>query len=261
VVAGGGADVDALLSLPRRWAIHFHSTLKGACDGINPPLPGVSRPGVRDTFLRRHRGENLRGVVFGGIFCRLTRTLQGILTRVRIPSLRAGSSLRRCRAARPRAGAVVPVWPAACGYVSAELRADRREAQPLAYGERERSSSSTPRPLCGIQSRLRCGHDLSVCRPTGGPSRFLSRLPASVRGVRLHAGAKQREALLTDLFTCPQDCCRRITEGIAAKPHQAVGLSRGLNGPGCQPAPASIAQPPAGQSASRAEFAAARVAQ
>jgi coproporphyrinogen III oxidase len=61
---GGGADLTPYYPFLED-ARHFHRTLKGACDAVNPAYYNVFKPWCDEYFYLKHRGET-RGV--GGIF-------------------------------------------------------------------------------------------------------------------------------------------------------------------------------------------------
>jgi len=131
--------------------MHFHSTLKGACDGINrADDPEDSWGRVTSPTLRSIECA-AKPVAYGGVFFTDYRTSSAgnpIVTGSGSPV--CGRSSSAAAAGREQRGAseqavILPVGHRLRNGFSAELRADRhREAHPLAYhGERRNASSSS----------------------------------------------------------------------------------------------------------------------
>jgi len=155
-----------------------------------------------------------------GIFFDYQGPFQEFLSRVQDPQS-AAAALPARRAARTRVGAVVQL-ASACGH-GFFCRATRRFVENATAGLRRArtpGSSSTARPYAGIQSRLRIrGPRFFGAADQRLTSRSDVRLPPlGALGYGYTPSQASREALLTDLFTCPQGWCRRITERIAANP-------------------------------------------
>ena len=129
---GGGADLTPYYPFLED-AQHFHATLKGACDSVDPGYYPVFKPWCDEYFFLKHRGET-RGV--GGIFYDYQEP-GGALYRgqdPRGPAAVAGAGLTP-----PRDWEALHNLAAACGgaFLPSYVPIVERR-QGLAWGDRER---------------------------------------------------------------------------------------------------------------------------
>jgi coproporphyrinogen III oxidase len=216
---GGGADLTPYYPFLED-AQHFHRTLKGACDSVNPAYYPVFKSWCDEYFFLKHRGET-RGV--GGIFYDY-QDPAGTLYKGQDPSGPAA-------AVSAQTGAIEQNWEqlfalaSACGnaflpsYVPiAEKRHD------LAYGDRERQFQLYRRGRYVEFNLVFDRGTIFGLQTNGRTESILMSLPPLVRweyGYSAEPGS--REALLTDLFTKPQDWLADPALAEQCRPHQAVG--------------------------------------
>jgi len=140
-----------------------------------------------------------------GISSTLTNPFRNPLTRVRIPVLRPQLFSGAAGPQDPEAGEQLFQLAAPAATVFCRVRAEsskKRNRWPTASAKRQFQLYRRGR-YCGIQSRLRSGHDLRAA--DNGRTRVESCVAAPlVRWEYGHTpGASSREALLTDLFNLP----------------------------------------------------------
>jgi coproporphyrinogen III oxidase len=215
---GGGADLTPYYPFLED-ARHFHRTLKQACDSVDPVFYPVFKPWCDEYFFLRHRGET-RGV--GGIFYDY-QDEAGVLYKGQEPQGPAA-------AAGAAAGAVPHSWDqllalaTACGnaflpsYVPIVER--RRD---LPWGERERQFQLYRRGRYVEFNLVFDRGTIFGLQTNGRTESILMSLPPLVRweyGYQVEPGS--REALLTDVFTRPQNWFEDPALEARCQPHQAV---------------------------------------
>jgi coproporphyrinogen III oxidase len=216
---GGGADLTPYYPFLED-ARHFHRTLKGACDSVNPAYYQVFKPWCDEYFYLKHRSET-RGV--GGIFYDY-QDPAGVLYKGQKPE---GSAA----AANERIGLVQHDWEAlfrlasACGQAFlpsyAPIVERRRE---MSYGDRERQFQLYRRGRYVEFNLVFDRGTIFGLQTKGRTESILMSLPPLVRweyGYQPEAGS--REALLTELFTRPQNWLEDDSLVDRCSPHQAVG--------------------------------------
>jgi coproporphyrinogen III oxidase len=216
---GGGADLTPYYPFLED-AQHFHRTLKGACDSVNPAYYQVFKPWCDEYFFLKHRGET-RGV--GGIFYDY-QDPGGALYKGQDPSGPAATESNRI-------GPVQQSWEqlfalaSACGNAflpSYVPIAEKRQAAP--YGERERDFQLYRRGRYVEFNLVFDRGTIFGLQTNGRTESILMSLPPLVRweyGYQSDPGS--REALLTDLFTRPQAWLSDAALVERCAPHGAVG--------------------------------------
>ena len=216
---GGGADLTPYYPFLED-AQHFHRTLKGACDSVDPAYYTVFKPWCDEYFFLKHRGET-RGV--GGIFYDY-QDPGGVLYKGSDP---AGPAA----AASAAVGMVEHDWEKlfqlaeACGnaFLPSYLPiAERRQATP--WGERERDFQLYRRGRY-VEFNLVWDRGTLFGLQSGGRTEsILMSLPPLVRWEYAYTPeAGSREALLTEVFTRPQNWLDDGALQDRCAPHQAVG--------------------------------------
>ena len=216
---GGGADLTPYYPFLED-AQHFHRTLKGACDSVNPAYYPVFKPWCDEYFFLKHRQET-RGV--GGIFYDY-QDPRGVLYKGQDPNGPAA-------AASQTAGAVGQSWEqlfqlaSACGnaFLPSYLPiAEKRQFTPFSTRERDFQLYRRGRY---VEFNLVFDRGTIFGLQTNGRTEsILMSLPPLVRweyGYQAEAGS--REALLTDLFTRPQNWLGDPSLAARCQPHGAVG--------------------------------------
>ena len=130
---GGGADLTPYYPFLED-AKHFHRTLKGACDSVNPAFYEVFKPWCDEYFYLKHRDET-RGV--GGIFYDY-QDPRGVLYKGQDPQGPAAAAGQRL-GAQPQSWEQLFALASACGNAflpSYVPIAEKRHNTPS--GERER---------------------------------------------------------------------------------------------------------------------------
>jgi coproporphyrinogen III oxidase len=216
---GGGADLTPYYPFLED-AQHFHRSLKEACDSVDPAYYPVFKPWCDDYFFLKHRGET-RGV--GGIFYDY-QDPGGVLYKGSDPT---GSAA----AASAANGAVEHDWEklfrlaGACGnaFLPSYLPiAERRQATP--WGERERDFQLYRRGRYVEFNLVFDRGTIFGLQTNGRTESILMSLPPLVRweyGYQSEPGS--REALLTEVFTRPQNWLEDGSLLERCAPHQAVG--------------------------------------
>ena len=216
---GGGADLTPYYPFLED-AQHFHRTLKGACDSVDPGYYSVFKPWCDEYFFLKHRAET-RGV--GGIFYDY-QDPSGVLYKGSDPTGPAA-------AASAATGAVEHDWEklfqlaGACGnaFLPSYLPiAERRQATP--WGERERDFQLYRRGRYVEFNLVFDRGTIFGLQTNGRTESILMSLPPLVRweyGYQSEPGS--REALLTDVFTRPQNWLEDGSLVERCAPHQAVG--------------------------------------
>ncbi|MFO0037451.1 MAG: oxygen-dependent coproporphyrinogen oxidase [Synechococcaceae cyanobacterium] len=215
---GGGADLTPYYPFLDD-ARHFHRSLKQACDSVDPTYYTVFKPWCDEYFFLRHRGET-RGV--GGIFYDY-QDEGGTLYKGQDPGGPA--------AAVGAAGGPIPQdWEklfalaSACGNAflpSYVPIVERRQETP--WGDRERQFQLYRRGRYVEFNLVFDRGTIFGLQTNGRTESILMSLPPLVRweyGYQVEAGS--REALLTEVFTRPQNWLEDpALEGLC-QGHQAV---------------------------------------
>ena len=216
---GGGADLTPYYPFLED-ARHFHATLKGACDAVNPDLHKVFKPWCDEYFFLKHRGET-RGV--GGIFYDYQDSC-GTLYKgqdSRGPAATIASELGR----RPLSWEQLFNLGQSCGRAflpSYSPIVERRHS--LTYGDRERAFQLYRRGRYVEFNLVWDRGTIFGLQTNGRTESILMSLPPLVRweyGYEAEPGS--REALLTELFTKPQDWLGDASLEERCRPHGAVG--------------------------------------
>jgi coproporphyrinogen III oxidase len=218
---GGGADLTPYYPFLED-ARHFHRTLKGACDSVDPLYYKVFKPWCDEYFYLRHRQET-RGV--GGIFYDYQDS-GGVLYK--------GSEPEAAAAAATVAAASGPIeqdWEklfrlaSACGQAflpSYGPIVERRN--DLAYGETERQFQLYRRGRYVEFNLVFDRGTIFGLQTNGRTESILMSLPPLVRWEYGYTPAPgSREALLTEVFTRPQNWLEDPGLDALCLPHQAVG--------------------------------------
>ena len=215
---GGGADLTPYYPFLAD-AQHFHRTLKGACDSVDPAFYQVFKPWCDEYFYLKHRDET-RGV--GGIFYDYPDP-RGVLYKGQDPKGPAAAASQAI-GARPQSWEQLFSLASACGNAflpSYAPIAEKRHNTP--YGERERQFQLYRRGRY-VEFNLVFDRGTLFGLQSGGRTEsILMSLPPLVRweyGYTPEAGS--REALLTDLFTRPQRWLEDPALEERCRPHQAV---------------------------------------
>ncbi|MFN7896330.1 MAG: oxygen-dependent coproporphyrinogen oxidase [Cyanobacteriota bacterium] len=220
---GGGADLTPYYPFLED-ARHFHRTLKGACDSVDPRYYKVFKPWCDEYFYLRHRQET-RGV--GGIFYDY-QDPGGVLYKGSEPEAAAAVAAATVAAA---SGPIEQDWEklfrlaTACGHAflpSYGPIVERRNN--LAYGETERQFQLYRRGRYVEFNLVFDRGTIFGLQTNGRTESILMSLPPLVRWEYGYTPAPgSREALLTEVFTRPQNWLEDPALDALCLPHQAVG--------------------------------------
>ncbi len=220
---GGGADLTPYYPFLED-ARHFHRTLKGACDSVDPRYYKVFKPWCDEYFYLRHRQET-RGV--GGIFYDY-QDPGGALYKGSEPEAAAAVAAATVAAA---SGPIEQDWEklfrlaTACGQAflpSYGPIVERRNN--LAYGETERQFQLYRRGRYVEFNLVFDRGTIFGLQTNGRTESILMSLPPLVRWEYGYTPAPgSREALLTEVFTRPQNWLEDPALDALCLPHQAVG--------------------------------------
>ncbi|MFN7741633.1 MAG: oxygen-dependent coproporphyrinogen oxidase [Cyanobacteriota bacterium] len=220
---GGGADLTPYYPFLED-ARHFHRTLKGACDSVDPRYYKVFKPWCDEYFYLRHRQET-RGV--GGIFYDY-QDPGGVLYKGSEPEAAAAAAAATVAAA---SGPIEQDWEklfrlaTACGQAflpSYGPIVERRNN--LAYGETERQFQLYRRGRYVEFNLVFDRGTIFGLQTNGRTESILMSLPPLVRWEYGYTPAPgSREALLTEVFTRPQNWLEDPALDALCLPHQAVG--------------------------------------
>jgi len=220
---GGGADLTPYCPFLED-ARHFHRTLKGACDSVDPRYYKVFKPWCDEYFYLRHRQET-RGV--GGIFYDY-QDPGGVLYKGSEPEAAAAVAAATVAAA---SGPIEQDWEklfrlaTACGQAflpSYGPIVERRNN--LAYGETERQFQLYRRGRYVEFNLVFDRGTIFGLQTNGRTESILMSLPPLVRWEYGYTPAPgSREALLTEVFTRPQNWLEDPALDALCLPHQAVG--------------------------------------
>ena len=215
---GGGADLTPYYPFLDD-ARHFHRTHKAACDSVHPDLHKVFKPWCDEYFFLKHRGET-RGV--GGIFYDYQDS-SGVLYKGQDPSGPAASVSSEL-GPRPLGWEQLFSLGQANGRAFLPAYAPIVEKRhPMAYGDRERDFQLYRRGRYVEFNLVWDRGTIFGLQTNGRTESILMSLPPLVRweyGYKAEPGS--REALLTELFTKPQDWLGDPTLDDRCRPHQAI---------------------------------------
>jgi coproporphyrinogen III oxidase len=198
---GGGADLTPYYPFLED-ARHFHRTLKGACDGVHPAYYKVFKPWCDEYFFLKHRGET-RGV--GGIFYDY-QDPAGALYKGQDP-LGPAAAVAAATGPVPRTWEQLFQLAGACGnaFLPSYLPiVQKRHDTP--YGEQERQFQLYRRGRYVEFNLVFDRGTIFGLQTNGRTESILMSLPPLVRWEYAYAPeAGSREALLTEVFTRPQN--------------------------------------------------------
>ena len=216
---GGGADLTPYYPFLED-ARHFHRTLKGACDSVDPRYYQVFKPWCDEYFFLRHRQET-RGV--GGIFYDY-QDPGGVL-------YKGGDAEGPAAAAAAAVGPIEQDWEklfslaSACGHAflpSYTPIVEQRHG--MTYGEAERQFQLYRRGRYVEFNLVFDRGTIFGLQTNGRTESILMSLPPLVRWEYGYTPAPgSREALLTDVFTRPQNWLEDRALDALCQTHQAVG--------------------------------------
>ncbi len=215
---GGGADLTPYYPFLAD-ARHFHRTLQGACDSVDPRYYKVFKPWCDEYFYLRHRQET-RGV--GGIFYDY-QDPGGVL-------YKGGEPEAAAAAAAAASGPIEQDWEqlfslaSACGQAFLPSYAPIVERRNnLAYGEAERQFQLYRRGRYVEFNLVFDRGTIFGLQTNGRTESILMSLPPLVRWEYGYIPAPgSREALLTEVFTRPQNWLEDPALEPLCQPHQAV---------------------------------------
>ena len=215
---GGGADLTPYYPFLDD-ARHFHRTHQQACNSVHPNLHKVFKPWCDEYFYLKHRGET-RGV--GGIFYDYQDS-RGTL-------YKGQDSTGVAAKVSSELGATPLSWEQLFSLGQANGRAFLPSYAPIveqrhstAYGDREREFQLYRRGRYVEFNLVWDRGTIFGLQTNGRTESILMSLPPLVRweyGYSAEAGS--REALLTDLFTTPQDWLGDTSLEDRCRPYQAI---------------------------------------
>jgi coproporphyrinogen III oxidase len=215
---GGGADLTPYYPFLDD-ARHFHRQHKQACDGVSPDLYPIFKPWCDEYFFLKHRGET-RGI--GGIFYDY-QDGNGQLYKGQNPEGPAAAVVQRT-GLRPLSWEQLHALARACGQAFLPAYAPIVEKRhELPYGDRERQFQLYRRGRYVEFNLVWDRGTIFGLQTNGRTESILMSLPPLARweyGYTAPAGS--REALLTDLFTRPQNWLEDASLEERCRPHQAV---------------------------------------
>ena len=215
---GGGADLTPFYPFLND-ARHFHSIHKEACDSVSSELYKVFKPWCDEYFFLKHRSET-RGI--GGIFFDYQDS-SGILYKGTNPEGAAGTISKEL-GSRPKTWNQLFALAKTCGkaFMPAYCPiAQKRQTTP--YGDKERQFQLYRRGRYAEFNLVWDRGTIFGLQTNGRTESILMSLPPLARWeYGYKAPTDSREALLTDLFTKPQDWMDDSTLEAACLLHQAV---------------------------------------
>ena len=215
---GGGADLTPFYPFLDD-ARHFHRQLKQACDQVSPDLYPVFKLWCDEYFFLKHRGET-RGI--GGIFYDY-QDGNGQLYKGQDPEGPA-AAMAQTIGSRPLAWDALHDLARACGQAFLPAYAPIVEKRhDLPYGERERQFQLYRRGRYVEFNLVWDRGTIFGLQTNGRTESILMSLPPLARWEYGYAAPEgSREALLTDLFTRPQNWLEDPSLDERCRPHQAL---------------------------------------
>jgi coproporphyrinogen III oxidase len=197
---GGGADLTPYYPFLED-AKHFHRSLKAACDSVNPAYFPIFKPWCDEYFYLKHRAET-RGV--GGIFYDYQEPGREIY---RGQNPEGEAAKLGANHVPDRSWEGLFQLASACGNAFLGSYCPIVEKRnPIAYGDRERQFQLYRRGRYVEFNLVFDRGTIFGLQTNGRTESILMSLPPLVRweyGYQAEAGS--REALLTELFTKPQN--------------------------------------------------------
>ncbi len=215
---GGGADLTPFYPYLED-ARHFHHVHKNACDSISPELHSVFKPWCDEYFFLKHRNET-RGI--GGIFYDY-QDGSGVLYKGQNPNGPA-AKVSKALGPKPKTWEELFSLASACGraFLPAYLPiVQKRQGQP--YEQKERDFQLYRRGRYVEFNLVWDRGTIFGLQTNGRTESILMSLPPLARweyGYKAPYGS--REALLTELFTKPQNWLEDKTLEEECKPHNAI---------------------------------------
>nr|WP_320668389.1 oxygen-dependent coproporphyrinogen oxidase [Prochlorococcus sp. MIT 1307] len=215
---GGGADLTPFYPYLED-ARHFHRVHKQACDSVSPELHNVFKPWCDEYFFLKHRNET-RGV--GGIFYDY-QDGSGVLYKGQNPNGPAGKISNELGAC-PQTWDQLYALAKSCGEAFLPAYTpiiEKRQNQN--YGDRERQFQLYRRGRYVEFNLVWDRGTIFGLQTNGRTESILMSLPPMARWeYGYKAPSNSREALLTDLFTQPQDWLNDRTLDERCLVHQAI---------------------------------------
>ena len=215
---GGGADLTPYYPFLRD-ARHFHQKHREACDAVHPDLYQVFKSWCDEYFFLKHRGET-RGV--GGIFFDY-QDASGILYRGQNPEGPAATASKKV-GPKPLGWEQFFKLMHSCSkvFIPAYMPiVEKRSAWP--WGDRERQFQLYRRGRYVEFNLVWDRGTIFGLQTSGRTESILMSLPPLARweyGYSVEPGS--REALLTELFTRPQDWFDDLTLEARCRPYEAI---------------------------------------
>ncbi|KAJ8604267.1 hypothetical protein MRB53_041865 [Persea americana] len=178
---GGGTDLTPSY-LYDEDTIHFHKTIKNACDAHDKTYYTRFKKWCDEYFSVKHRGET-RGV--GGIF---------------FDDLDEDETKKSQEE-------LFPLLPGLSGQLLAKLSAYyRTEERHAIYGQGEGVAAAATGPICRVQPCARSGYELRIEHARARIESILMSLPLTARWEYMHEAEKNsREARLMEVLRKPID--------------------------------------------------------
>ncbi len=215
---GGGADLTPFYPYLEDTK-HFHKTHKQACDSISPELHKVFKPWCDEYFFLKHRNET-RGI--GGIFYDY-QDGSGVLYKGQNLSGPA-STISKELGSHPKTWEQLFNLGKACGQAFLPAYSpiiEKRKDQP--FGDREKNFQLYRRGRYVEFNLVWDRGTIFGLQTNGRTESILMSLPPLARWeYGYQAPVESREALLTDVFTKPQDWLTDETLEAKCLPHEAV---------------------------------------
>ncbi len=215
---GGGADLTPYYPFLED-ARHFHKTHKKACDSVSPELHKVFKPWCDEYFFLKHRGET-RGI--GGIFYDY-QDGSGVIYKGQNPKGIAANVSNQL-GAHPKSWEQLFALAKACGgaFLPAYVPIIEKRLNN-SYGDRERQFQLYRRGRYVEFNLVWDRGTIFGLQTNGRTESILMSLPPLARWeYGYQPNPDSREALLTDLFTKPQDWLGDSTLEEKCQKHRAV---------------------------------------
>jgi len=215
---GGGADLTPFYPFLAD-ARHFHKVHQQACDSVSPDLHKVFKPWCDEYFFLKHR-EETRGI--GGIFYDY-QDGSGVLYKGQNPNGPA-AQISNALGSQPKSWDQLFALAKSCGqaFLPAYIPIiEKRQNHP--FGNRERQFQLYRRGRYVEFNLVWDRGTIFGLQTNGRTESILMSLPPLARWEYGYvAPPNSREALLTELFTKPQDWFKDLTLDEQCLPHQAV---------------------------------------
>ncbi len=216
---GGGADLTPFYPYLED-ARHFHRTHKEACDQVSPELHKVFKPWCDEYFYLKHRNET-RGI--GGIFYDY-QDGSGVLYKGQDQQGNAANISKEIGLC-PKTWEELFALAKSCGqaFLPAYVPIIQKR-KDLQYGERERQFQLYRRGRYVEFNLVWDRGTIFGLQTNGRTESILMSLPPLARWeYGFKASTESREALLTELFTKPQDWLNDDALEEQCQPYEAIG--------------------------------------